>query len=91
MYSDQEVIIGEMEVFIGQNKDNHDLMKEFSEDVSLDPLALISNQNKKLGEEEITWKFNDRSQDVSIKTGKYGYVLQIPFYSIIHLVLKNRM
>ena len=79
LYSDQEVLLGEMKVFIGQNEDNFDLMKDVSEDVSLDPLVLISTLNKKFREEEITWKFNNRSQHVSIQTTKHGYVLQISF------------
>ena len=38
LYSDQEVILGEMDIFISQNEDNSDLMKDVSEDMSLDPL-----------------------------------------------------
>ena len=79
LYSNQEVILGEMEVFTSQNEDNSDLMKDVSEDVSLDPLVLISNLNKRFKREEVSWKYNNRSQHVSIKTGKHSYVLQIPF------------
>lgn len=79
LYSDQQVILGEMEVFISENEDNSDLMKDVSEDGSLDPLVLISNLNKRFKREEITWKYNNRSQHVSFKTGKHSYVLQIPF------------
>ena len=68
-----------MEVFTSQNEDNSDLMKDVSEDVSLDPLVLISNLNKRFKREEVSWKYNNRSQHVSIKTGKHSYVLQIPF------------
>merc|ERR1712148_95135 len=68
-----------MDTFISQNEDNSDLMKDVSKDVSLDPLVLTSNLNKKFKEEEITWKYNNGSQHVSIKTGKRSYVLQIPF------------
>ena len=35
-----------MEVFICQNVDDFDLMKDISDDVSLDPLLLISNLDK---------------------------------------------
>ena len=79
MYSDQEVILGEMKVFISQNEDNSYLMKDDSDYVSLDPLVIISNQNKKIREEDITCKYNNRSQHVSIKTRKQGYVLQTLF------------
>ena len=78
LYSDQEVILGEMDVFISQNEDNSDLMKDVSEDMSLDPLVLISNLNKRFKREEVTWKYNNGSQHISIKTGKHSYVLQIP-------------
>ena len=54
LYSNQEVILGEMDIFISQNEDNSDLMKDVSKDVSLDPLVQISNLNKKFKEEEIT-------------------------------------
>ena len=79
LYSDQEVILGEMEVFTSQNEDNSDLMKDVSEDVSLDPLVLISNLNKRFKREEVSWKYNNRSEHVSIKTGKHSYGLQISF------------
>ena len=68
-----------MHVFISQNEDNSDLMKDVSEDMSLDLLVLISNLNKRFKREEITWKYNNGSQHISIKTGKHSYVLQIPF------------
>ena len=79
MYSNQEVILGEREVFTSQNEDNSDLMKDVSEDVSLDLLVLISNLNKRFKREEITWKYNNGSHHVSIKTGKHSNVLQSSF------------
>ena len=78
LFSDQEVIIGEMEVFTSKNEDNSDLMKDVSDDVSLDPLVLISNLNKRFREEDITWKYDNKPQHISIKTSKRGYILQIP-------------
>ena len=78
LYSNQEVIIGEMDIFSSRNEDNSDLMKDINKDLSLDPLVMISNLNKKFKEEDITWKYNNRSHHVSIKTRKNAYVLQIP-------------
>ena len=77
MYSDQEVILGEMDVFISHNADNNDLMKDVSEYVASDLLFLISNLDKKFKEQQITWKYNKRSQHASIKTIKHSYALQI--------------
>ena len=91
MYSDPEVILGEMEVFTSQNEDNSDLMKDVSEDVSLDPLVLISNLNKRFKREEITWKYNNRSQHASIKTGNTAMFYKFHFHWASYLVLKNRM
>ena len=53
-------------------------MKYVRDDVSLDSLVLISNLNKRFREEEITWKYGNKSQNISIKTMKRGYNLQIP-------------
>ena len=78
LFSDQEVILGEMEVFTSENEDNSDLMKDVSDDVSLDPLVLISNLNKRFREEDITWKYDNKSQHISVKTRKRAYILQIP-------------
>ena len=68
-----------MKVFISPNEDNSDLMNDVSDNVSLGSLLLISNLNKQSREEDITWKFNNRSQHVSIRTRKQSYILQIPF------------
>ena len=37
MYSDQEVVLGEMEVFTSYNEDNSYLMKGVNDDLSFDP------------------------------------------------------
>ena len=91
MYSDQEVILGEMEVFTSQREDNSDLMKDICDDMSLDPSVLISNLNKRFREEDITWKYNNRSQHVSIKTRKKVMFYKFHFHWAIYLVFKNRM
>ena len=53
-------------------------MKDISKDLSLDPLVVISNLNKRFKEEDMTFKYNNNSHRVSIKTRKKAYVLQIP-------------
>ena len=75
LYSNQEVIIGEMDIFSSGNEDNSDLMKDINKDLSLDPLVMMSNLNKKFKEEDITWKYSNRSHHVSIETRNKSYVL----------------
>ena len=41
------LFLGKMECFSSDNEDNSDLMKDVSDDVSLDPFVLISNLNKR--------------------------------------------
>ena len=59
-----------MKDFISQNEDTSDLIKDVSDDVSLHPLFLIFNPNKRLKDEGIAWIYNNRSRQVSIKTRK---------------------
>ena len=70
LYSNQEVVIGEMDIFSSENEDNSDLMKDISKDLSLDPLVVISNLNKRFKEEDMTFKYNNNSHRVSFKTRK---------------------
>ena len=76
LYSNQNVILGEMEIFSSQHEDNSDLKVDISDDVSLDPLVLIANLNKRF--KDIRWSYNNKTNHVSIKTRKNALVLQIP-------------
>ena len=66
MYSNQNVILGEMETFSSQYEDNSDLKVDISDDVSLDPLVLVTNLNKRFN--HIRWWYNNKTNRVSIKT-----------------------
>ena len=58
------------------------LDSEFSEDISsdlsLDPVTLITNFNKKFKKDKIKWQYDDRTHRISINTKKNAYLLQIP-------------
>ena len=76
LYSNQNVILGEMEIFSSQYEDNSDLTVDISDDVSLDPLVMVTNLNKRF--KDIEWSYNDKTNCVSIKTRENAFVLQIP-------------
>ena len=76
LYSNQNVIPGEMEIFSSQYEDNSDLEVDISDDVSLDPLVLVTNLNKRF--KDIRWSYNNKTNRISIKTRKNAFVLQIP-------------
>ena len=65
-----------MEIFSSQYEDNSDLKIDISDDVSLDPLVLVTNLNKRF--KDIRWSYNNKTNRVSIKTQKNAFVLQIP-------------
>ena len=65
-----------MEIFSSQHEDNSDLKVDISDDVSLDPLVLIANLNKRF--KDIGWVYNNKTNRVSINTRKNAFVLQIP-------------
>ena len=65
-----------MEIFSSQHEDNSDLKIDISDDVSLDPLVLITNLNKRF--KDISWSYNNKTNCISIKTRKNAFVLQIP-------------
>ena len=65
-----------MEIFSSQYEDNSDLEVDISDDVSLDPLVLVTNLNKRF--KDIKWSYNNKTNRISIKTRKNAFVLQIP-------------
>ena len=65
-----------MEIFSSQYEDNSDLEVDISDDVSLDPLVLVTNLNKRF--KDIRWSYNNKTNRVSMKTRKNAFVLQIP-------------
>ena len=76
LYANENVIIGEMEIFSSQYENNSDLIIDISDDVSLDPLVFVTNLNKRF--ENIRWSYNNKTNWVSLKTVKNAIVLQIP-------------
>ena len=89
LYSNQNVILGEMEIFSSQHEDNSDLKVDISDDVSLDPLVLIANLNKRF--KDIRWSYNNKTNRVSIKTRKTPLFYKSRFHWLIYLVFKNQM
>ena len=65
-----------MEIFSSQYEDNSDLKVDISDDVSLDPLVLVTNLNKRF--KDIRWSYNNKTNRISIKSRKNAFVLQIP-------------
>ena len=65
-----------MEIFSCQYEDNSDLEVDISDDVSLDPLVLVNNLNKRF--KDIRWSYNNKTNRISIKSRKNAFVLQIP-------------
>ena len=49
-----------MEFFSSQYEDNSDIKFDISDDVSLDPLVLIANLNKRF--KDIGWVYNNKNQ-----------------------------
>ena len=91
LYSNQEVILGEMDIFISQNKDNSDLMKDVSKDVSLDPLVLISNLKKSLKKKRSLGNTIIDHNMYQLKQENTVMFYKFHFHWEIYLVLKNRM
>ncbi len=77
MYSDENIILSEMEISSSSKKDST-FSKDITSDLSLDPLTLINNFNKRFKKEEIEWLYNNQSKRITIKTQKHAYILQIP-------------
>ena len=89
LYANENVIIGEMEMFSSQYENNSDLLIDISDDVSLDPLVMIANLNKKF--KDIGWVYNNKTNRVSINTRKNAFVLQIPIPLANLFGLQNQM
>ena len=53
-------------------------VKDVSSDIVEDPVPLTSNLNKTFKLENIKWKYNIKSNQLSVSTNEYAYVLQIP-------------
>ena len=56
MYSDENIILSEMEISSSSRKDST-FSKDITSDLSLDPLTLINNFNKRFEKEEIEWLY----------------------------------
>ena len=89
MYFDQLAILSKIEVFISQNEDNSALMKDVSEDMSLNHLVLISNVNQR-------FKKNRSHRNTIIDHNMYrlkpentAIFYKFHFHWAIYLVLKN--
>ena len=76
MYSNENVIFNEMQ--INSSKQEFASLKDVSLDVSLDPLTLVSNLNKKFEKENIEWIYNNQSQRITIRANNNAYILQVP-------------
>ena len=77
MYSNENIISSEMEITSSSENDSA-FSKDITSDLSLDPLTLINNFNKRFEKEKIEWLYNNQSQRTTIKTNKHAYILQIP-------------
>ena len=75
LYSDQHVNEYEMNFF---TEEDSELSEDISSDLSLDPVTLITNFNKKFKKDKIKWQYDDRTHRISINTKKNAYLLQIP-------------
>ena len=89
LYSNQNVIQDEMEFFSSQYEDNSDIKFDISDDVSLDPLVLIANLNKRF--KDIGWVYNNKTNHVTINTRKTPLFYKSRFHWLIHLAFKNQM
>ena len=77
MYSNENIISSEMEITSSSENDSA-FSKDITSDLSLDPLTLINNFNKRFEKEKIEWLYSNQSQRTTIKTNKHAYILQIP-------------
>ena len=75
LYSDHHVNEFDMNFFM---EEDPELSVDISNDLSLDPVTLITNLNKKFKKDNIEWRYDDRTHRISISTKKSAYVLQIP-------------